>query len=75
MSEIKYVDTYIDMTDQDLARELVGKKIIKINTEYNTITLHDGTVLKFHDMRLPSFGGHPISADFVSVGEDVHCES
>ncbi|MDK4338220.1 hypothetical protein, partial [Corynebacterium accolens] len=26
-------------------------------------------------VRLPSFGGHPISADFVSVGEDVHCES
>ena len=50
MSEIKYVDTYIDMTDQDLARELVGKKIVKINTEYNTITLHDGTVLKFNDV-------------------------
>ena len=27
------------------------------------------------DLRLPSFSGHPISADFVSVGEDVHCES
>ena len=26
-------------------------------------------------VRLPSFGGHPISADLVSVGEDVHCES
>ncbi|MER0080441.1 hypothetical protein ABRP87_10980, partial [Corynebacterium sp. KPL2830] len=25
-------------------------------------------------VRLPSFSGHPISADFVSVGEDVHCE-
>ena len=25
-------------------------------------------------MRLPSFSGHPISADLVSVGEDVHCE-
>ena len=29
----------------------------------------DGTV------RLPSFSGHPICADLVSVGEDVHCES
>ncbi|MDK8804581.1 hypothetical protein QP880_10890, partial [Dermabacter hominis] len=26
-------------------------------------------------LRLPSFSGHPISADLVSVGEDVHCES
>ena len=27
------------------------------------------------NLRLPSFSGHPISADLVSVGEDVHCES
>ena len=27
------------------------------------------------DMRLPSSSGHPICADLVSVGEDVHCES
>ena len=26
-------------------------------------------------VRLPSFSGHPISADLVSVREDVHCES
>ena len=26
-------------------------------------------------VRLPSFSGHPISADLVSAGEDVHCES
>lgn len=25
-------------------------------------------------MRLPSFSGHPISKDLVSVGEDVHCD-
>ena len=25
-------------------------------------------------MRLPSFSGHPISTDLVSVGEDVHCD-
>ena len=28
-----------------------------------------------HGVRLPSFSGHPISADLVSVREDVHCES
>ena len=33
------------------------------------------TVLDAPSLRLPSFSGHPISADFVSVGEDVHCES
>ena len=27
------------------------------------------------DVRLPSFSGHPICTDLVSVGEDVHCES
>ena len=26
-------------------------------------------------LRLPSLSGHPISADLVSVGKDVHCES
>ena len=25
-------------------------------------------------LRLPSFSGHPIGTDLVSVGEDVHCE-
>ena len=25
-------------------------------------------------VRLPSFSGHPIGTDLVSVGEDVHCE-
>ena len=29
----------------------------------------------YEDMRLPSSSGHPICADLVSVGEDVHCES
>lgn len=40
---------YYDMTDQDLAGELIGKKIVEIDTDVNTMTLHDGTVLKFHD--------------------------
>ncbi|MDK8845892.1 hypothetical protein QP888_05110, partial [Corynebacterium sp. MSK297] len=26
-------------------------------------------------VRLPSFSGHPINADLVSVREDAHCES
>ena len=26
------------------------------------------------ELRLPSFSGHPICADLVSVGKDVHCE-
>lgn len=26
-------------------------------------------------LRLPSFSGHPICTDLVSVREDVHCES
>lgn len=26
-------------------------------------------------LRLPSFSGHPVNADLVSVREDVHCES
>ena len=29
----------------------------------------------FDEVRLPSSSGHPICADLVSVGEDVHCES
>ncbi|MDU4693854.1 MAG: hypothetical protein E6Y12_09330, partial [Dermabacter sp.] len=37
-----------------------------------TTTTPTGTMTT---MRLPSFSGHPISADLVSVGEDVHCES
>ena len=28
-----------------------------------------------NELRLPSFSGHPISADLMSVREDVHCES
>lgn len=28
-----------------------------------------------NNLRLPSFSGHPICTDPVSVGEDVHCES
>lgn len=40
---------YNDMTDEDLENALIGKKIVKIDTERNTMMLHDGTVLKFID--------------------------
>ena len=30
---------------------------------------------QLESMRLPSFSGHPICTDLVSVREDVHCES
>lgn len=40
---------YYDMTDKDLEAELVGKRIVKIDTDENTLTLHDGTVLIFED--------------------------
>ena len=37
---------------------------------------HWGHHVKSRDvLRLPSSSGHPICADLVSVGEDVHCES
>lgn len=34
-----------------------------------------GQAAQLRQVRLPSFSGHPICADLVSVGEDVHCES
>lgn len=40
---------YYDMTDQDLASELVGKRIVQIDADSNSMTLHDGTVLIFQD--------------------------
>ena len=40
---------YYDMTDEDLASELVGKKIVNIDPDTNTITLQDGTKLIFRD--------------------------
>ncbi|MBK4163889.1 hypothetical protein GWO72_08135 [Corynebacterium macginleyi] len=46
--------------------------------EPGTGAAHDSAPIKIVSalpkMRLPSFSGHPISTDLVSVGEDVHCE-
>lgn len=38
-----------DMTEGDLAGQLVGKRITGINSEDSTITLDDGTVLTIED--------------------------
>ena len=57
-----------------LALRLVGlppKSIDLVATKDPTATTH---LIALH-VRLPSFSGHPICADLVSVGEDVHCES
>lgn len=44
-----YEPDYCDMTDRDLAGEIIGKSIVEINADENTMTLHDGTVLTFHE--------------------------
>ena len=44
----------------------------------NLLNVSRPHVIKLMDdgiLRLPSFSGHPICTDLVSVGEDVHCES
>lgn len=38
-------------------------------------TIDTNRVSEAARLRLPSFSGHPICADLVSVGEDVHCGS
>ena len=44
--------------------------------DFAIIRICDGTYKDpIFNLRLPSFSGHPICADLVSVGEDVHCES
>ncbi|ART21646.1 hypothetical protein CBE89_09135 [Corynebacterium striatum] len=35
----------------------------------------EGLIVHTDQVRLPSFSGHPICTDLVSVREDVHCES
>ena len=48
---------------------------LQLRMAYDISVLY-GIPLDLNDpVRLPSFSGHPISADLVSVGEDVHCES
>ena len=40
-----------------------------------TASIVSTKLLNMTEVRLPSFSGHPICTDLVSVGEDVHCES
>lgn len=42
--------TIDDMNESDLKYELLGKTIIDIDTDNNTITLGDGTILQFEDV-------------------------
>ena len=42
---------------------------------YLAIDSANRTLVLILVVRLPSFSGHPINADLVSVREDVHCES
>ena len=45
-------------------------------SEVDAVEVYVGTGRsEFNNVRLPSSSGHPICADLVSVGEDVHCES
>ncbi|GAA1049475.1 DUF7448 domain-containing protein [Arthrobacter russicus] len=38
-----------DMTEDDLAKIVLGKTITNIDTKNNTCTLNDGTILEFED--------------------------
>ena len=55
-------------------RSNVSPHRIKISC-YLKLISKSHTKFDKYGVRLPSFGGHPISADLVSVREDVHCES
>lgn len=55
---------YTGRVPQNHARRAL-QTIANMDTETITTQPH---------LRLPSFSGHPISTDLVSVGEDVHCE-
>ena len=41
--------THYDITEGDLERELIGKRIVNIDEDANTLTLDDGTHLIFED--------------------------
>ena len=59
----------------ELAHELVNP--LSVGLKSGVLDQCSGTTTEIRpsDMRLPSLSGHPISADLVSVGKDVHCES
>lgn len=41
--------SYYDMDADDLESEIIGKKVVKVDTQDCTITLEDGTLLAFED--------------------------
>lgn len=41
--------TIYDMSSSDLAKQLLGKRIVTINEDAKTCSLDDGTVLEFED--------------------------
>ena len=49
--------------------------MLAVDVEPSQVSNYGVFDVEVTDVRLPSFSGHPICADLVSVGEDVHCES
>lgn len=56
------------MTIRDIRHHMATA--MRVDISHETISAVTDAVL----VRLPSFSGHPICTDLVSVGEDVHCE-
>lgn len=56
---------------QDISREMLGSAFDLVMAAGHPFYDNDHQKV----VRLPSFSGHPICTDPVSVGEDVHCES
>ena len=71
-----------ELDPQDLAHQAaMNSNIVVADAHLNVpfVNNGDGTFRRATSveevLRLPSSSGHPICADLVSVGEDVHCES
>ena len=55
--------------------DATGRTEADIQSDIKTLLTTADFDLDTPRLRLPSFSGHPICTDPVSVGEDVHCES
>ncbi|MDK8680350.1 hypothetical protein [Corynebacterium accolens] len=73
----RHIDTQADNNRCGAGEALIQLILDNTHTKVaiNTFTTDTTTDDNNAAVRLPSFSGHPISADFVSVTEDVHCES